>query len=125
MTRAGALGAVFAAVLLTLAPCASGSTGRPAAAPVEIARLVVATPVRARPTSKSRLLARVSAVRPITLQQTSLPVLRHATDAAGAEWLLVRLPGRPPGRVGWIAATNARVTLSPWRVVIDRALRRA
>jgi lipoprotein-anchoring transpeptidase ErfK/SrfK len=125
MIRLGALGAVLAGALLALVPCASASTGLRAAAPVEIARLVVAAPVRARPTSRSPLLARISAVRPITLQQTSLPIVRRATDAAGAGWLLVRLPGRPAGRVGWMAATNARVVRSPWRVVIDRAARRA
>jgi len=37
----------------------------------------------------------------------------------------VRLPGRPAGRVGWVAAANAVVARSPWSVVVDRAARRA
>jgi lipoprotein-anchoring transpeptidase ErfK/SrfK len=125
MSRLGALGAVAAGALLVAAPLASATSSRPSKAPVEIARLVISTPVRARPTTGSRLVTRLSAVRPITLQQTALPVLRRAAGPGGVEWLLVRLPSRPVGRVGWIQSSNANVVSSPWRVVVDRSARRA
>jgi lipoprotein-anchoring transpeptidase ErfK/SrfK len=123
MIRAGVLGAVFAGVVLAVAAPATAGDAAPAATGVEIARLVVSTPVRARPTSQSPLRGRIAAVRPLTGQQTALPVIARATDERGVEWLQVRLPGRPSGRVGWIASVNARLTHSPFRVVVDRAAR--
>lgn len=64
-------------------------------------------------------------MRPITGQQTALPVIAEAPDEHGAIWLRVRLPGRPTGRVGWIAASNAHLVHSSWWVVVDRAAREA
>lgn len=125
MRRAGVLGAVIAGAALALAPLAAGASDHPETVGVEIARLVVTSPVRARPTSRSGLLGRIAAVRPLTLQQTALPVLRRADDGRGGGWLLVRLPGRPAGGVGWIPAANVRVTRSPWRIVINRKTRQA
>jgi len=125
MIRAWAVGAVLAAAL-SLAPGAGAtSPSSPPAGSVEIARIVVATPVRARPTSQSALRGFLSAIRPLTRQQTAVPVVRHALDPHDAEWLLVRLPGRPVGRVGWISATNAVVGRSPWRLVVVRNARQA
>lgn len=125
MRRAAVLGLVASAVALASAPLASGATGGPARTSVEIARLVVSTPVRARPSAHSRLVARLAAVRPITRQQTALPVLRRVRSRVGAEWLLVRLPGRSAGGVGWIRSVNANVARSPWRVVVHLGARRA
>ena len=64
-----------------------------------------------KPTESSTVLARVSARRPITEQRTVLPVLRRKTSN-GHRWLLVRLPGRPNGRTGWIMR---RATVSSGR----------
>jgi len=123
MMRAGVLGPLLAGVALALVPTGSGASSRPRDPGVEIARLVVASPVRARPTSQSRLLGRVAATRPLTRQQTALPVVRRAEDGRGAGWLLVRLPGRPAGRVGWMPAASAVVTRSRWRIVVNRSVR--
>ena len=125
MMRAGVLGAALAGAALALAPLAAGASFRPDTVGVEIARLVVASPVRTHPTSQSSLLGSIAAVRPLTGQQTALPVLRRGNDGHGAGWLLVRLPGRPAGRVGWIPVGNVRVARSPWRVVINRRARQA
>jgi lipoprotein-anchoring transpeptidase ErfK/SrfK len=125
MTRGGVLCAVLAGAALAIAPLAVGATSRPGAEGVEIARVVVASSVRSLPTSDSALRGRIAAIRPLTRQQTALPVVRRAEDRHGAEWLLVRLPGRPAGRVGWLPAANAIVTHSPWWVVVDRSARRA
>jgi lipoprotein-anchoring transpeptidase ErfK/SrfK len=123
MSRAGIVALALAGAVLSLAPTRAEAGIRPASSGVEIARLVIASPVRAQPTSRSTLLGWLAAVRPLTRQQTALPVLRRADDERGDGWLLVRLPGRPAGRVGWIAAATARVERSPWRVVVTRSLR--
>jgi len=125
MIRTGVLGAATAAGALAVAPSAPAAGAAPSAAGVEIARLVVSAPVRARPTSASPLIDRIAAVRPLTGQQTALPVIRQVTDAHEIMWLQVRLPGRPSGRVGWIAAANAQLVHSGWWVVVDRAAREA
>ncbi len=46
------------------------------------------------PIHMTGLIAWVSATRPITGEQTVLPVLAQATDNHGRAWLRVRLPGR-------------------------------
>ena len=123
--RAPVVAAVVALLALLCAGQAAASdpighqTGK-----TQIARLVIATPVRAAPTAASPLRGRLAAVRPVTGQVTALPVLRRLYR--GRElWLHVRLPGRPAGRVGWIAARNVRLVSSRWRVVVERDRRRA
>lgn len=123
MRRGVTLFAALFGALLLLAPLPVGASRGSGTESVEIARLVVATPVRALPTTKSALRGRIAATRPLTQQQTSLPVVRRAEDRHGAEWLLVRLPGRPTGRVGWIPEANTVVKPSPWTVVVNRAAR--
>ena len=126
MNRLGALGAVAAAgALLVVAPLAPAASSGPETAPVEIARLVISTPVRAKPTTNSGFVTRLSAIRPLTRQQTALPIMRRAESPDGVEWLLVRLPGRPVGRAGWIQSANAVVAPSRWRLVVDRKAREA
>jgi lipoprotein-anchoring transpeptidase ErfK/SrfK len=116
--RRACLLAVAAAALLVAAPTAAA----PGAA--HIAKLFVAAPVRAKP-GGGRLVATLAAIRPITSQQTAVPVIGTAKDAKGAEWLKVPLPGRPLGRTGWIPAANATLVPERWRLVVDRARRRA
>jgi lipoprotein-anchoring transpeptidase ErfK/SrfK len=63
-------------------------------------------------------------VRPLTGSPTVLPVLRVAR-AAGRAWLRVRLPQRPNGARGWIAADGTAPGRARWLVVIARSRRRA
>jgi lipoprotein-anchoring transpeptidase ErfK/SrfK len=67
-------------------------------------------------TSKAR---RVLASRPITGEQTALPVLAHSVTAAGVRRLLVMLPGRPNGTRGWIHERGTRRGTTEWRVVVS------
>ena len=120
MTRVLAAAAVAAALLAAPAAHASAESK----GTVEIARLVITSPVRARP-GGGRLLGKLAAVRPLTSQQTAVPVGRHGRDANGNEWLRVPLPGRPLGRSGWIPAANATIIHSHWRIVINRRKREA
>jgi lipoprotein-anchoring transpeptidase ErfK/SrfK len=60
----------------------------------------------------------VSATRPITGEQTVLPAIARATDAHGAAWLSVLLPGRPNSHTGWISARSTTPALTKWRINI-------
>jgi lipoprotein-anchoring transpeptidase ErfK/SrfK len=122
MTRALVLALVGALLIVPASHSASANTSQ---GTVEIARLVITTAVRGGPTSASKLVGKLAAIRPLTSQQTALPVRRHARDAKGNEWLRVPLPGRPLGRTGWIPAANATIVRSHWRLVVDRRKREA
>jgi lipoprotein-anchoring transpeptidase ErfK/SrfK len=80
----------------------------------------VASAPRAGP-AKGRI---VPASRPLTGEQTVLPVLGRATAANGARWLRVLVPGRPNGATGWIAERGTVLTTSSWHVVIKTSSRR-
>jgi len=64
------------------------------------------------------LLAR----RPLTRTRTVLPLLGRA--GRDGEWLHVRLPGRPNGHSGWIAAGRTRAASTPWLIRVALASRR-
>jgi lipoprotein-anchoring transpeptidase ErfK/SrfK len=79
--------------------------------------------VMSEPSQRSRRLVMVSAKRPITEQRTVLPVLAHKTGN-GFRWLLVRLPGRPNGRTGWITRRATVLWRTPWHLVVSTSSRR-
>jgi lipoprotein-anchoring transpeptidase ErfK/SrfK len=80
--------------------------------------------VRSAPVDSSRAIGTVPARRPITGERTKLPVLATATDAGGAEWLRVRLPGRPNGHAGWIQKRATTEAVARWRIVVNVGARR-
>jgi hypothetical protein len=75
------------------------------------------------PQADSPEVAMVSASRPITGEQTTLPVIGRSTDANGATWLHVMLPGRPNGSVGWITQSATHELMTHWHIVVDLAAR--
>lgn len=79
---------------------------------------------RVAPQTGSPEVAVVAAQRPITGEQTTLPVLARSVDAGGAEWLQVMLPGRPDGLTGWITQSGTRGLVTPWRIIVDLSARR-
>jgi lipoprotein-anchoring transpeptidase ErfK/SrfK len=94
-------------------------SGRPAVqATQQLARLNHDTEAFSRPNRGSRPVAMVSATRPITGEQTVLPVIAHATDAHGTTWLSVLLPGRPNSHTGWISARSTTPALTKWQIII-------
>lgn len=112
-----ALAVAFVAALGVAAPA-------DAASPPELQRLAELLGDRAAhtaPRSASREITTVSARRPLTGVRTVLPVIR---SAGGGAWLHVRLPGRPSGRTGWIAAGGTRRTSTEWHIVVRLATRR-
>ena len=77
--------------------------------------------------------ASVGAQRPLTGEQTVLPVLSsvidNSVDHSGQEWLQVRLPGRvlgtkTPPATGWISASNTVITSTSWHLVVELGARR-
>ena len=75
------------------------------------------------PSTRSARLALIPTKRPITDQRTVLPVLGHRTGN-GHRWFLVRLPGRPNGRTGWITRRATVSWRTPWHIVVNTSLRR-
>jgi lipoprotein-anchoring transpeptidase ErfK/SrfK len=86
------------------------------------AKLLRAAVVRDAPAGHR--LGRLAATRPLTGSPTVVPVLR-VRAADGRQWLRVRLPRRPNGAGGWIAADGTLRGRRRWRVVVSRSRRRA
>jgi hypothetical protein len=118
---------------VALAAAGAGAPG--AAAQTEPLSDEVRTTVWAHPVSKAPILARprggarrLSRLHPRTehgFREVYL-VLGRLMDARAAQWLRIRVPGRPNGRVGWVR----RKALGPLRtvdtrLVIDRRRLRA
>src|SRR2546430_1565154 len=94
----------------------------PAAGAQRTAKLQHSVNVRGGPGGK--VVGRIRARRPLTGTPTVVPVVATKA-AAGRTWLRVRLPRRPNGATGWIAADGTIAGEAPWRVVVDRSRRRA
>jgi lipoprotein-anchoring transpeptidase ErfK/SrfK len=112
-----------------LAGAAAGSaSGAPTTARVpgtqQLAVLLTAHGAYRAPNAGSPPTALVPARRPITGEQTTLPVVGRSTGPGGALWLRVMLPGRPDGSTGWIAQRGTRELLTGWHIVVDLAGRR-
>lgn len=120
----------LAVVCLLGIAAASGWAATAAGIPVrvqatqELAVLRTAHAVHRAPAGGSLQVALVPATTPITGEQTTLPVIGHATGTGGVQWLEVMLPGRPDGLTGWIARQGTRKLMTGWRILIDLAARR-
>lgn len=90
----------------------------------ELAVLLTTHAAHKAPEASSPQVAVVPARRPITGEQTTLPVLARKIGAGGTRWLQVMLPGRPNGSTGWIAETSTRASVTPWRLVVNLGARR-
>ncbi|MEA2190206.1 MAG: hypothetical protein QOI73_327 [Solirubrobacteraceae bacterium] len=127
-TRAGAR-AAGVAVVVSVALLNGAAASQAADVPREpqaVAELNETVLVRAEPDFDAEHRGYVAAVRPITKQQTTLPILekRH-TGPDDRLWLLVRTPGRGTRRTGWIPASTTEESEVGWRIYIDRSERRA
>jgi hypothetical protein len=89
-----------------------------------LAALLTMHTAYAKPDKGSKHLGKVLPLRPITAEQTFLPVL--AVDGTG-EWLKVLLPGRPEVRhahTGWIDFQGTVTHSTDWHLVIRTGTRR-
>lgn len=79
-------------------------------------------PIRAQPSTKSRSISRLR-LRTELGNAESYLVLSSFKDRNGIEWLRIRVPGRPNGRLGWVSSnalgalrrTTTSVEVQRWR----------
>jgi lipoprotein-anchoring transpeptidase ErfK/SrfK len=76
------------------------------------------------PAARSPQVAIVPARRPITGEQTTLPVIGQSSAPGRERWLQVMLPGRPDGSTGWILQSATRSLTTGWRILVDLTARR-
>lgn len=119
------LAVVALALLIGSATAAAPSAAAPAVPRTqELAILIAGQTAMSRPDERSERRAWVERRRPITEGRTVLPVLAHRTDARGARWLKVRLPGRPNNSTGWIRKSRTKQSATSWNVTVDLSERR-
>ena len=75
-----------------------------------------------KPGGRSTPVLTLSDKRPITGEQTTLPVIGQ-TSGDGGGWLDVLLPGRPDGHSGWISARGTTETTTPWQITVQLSTR--
>jgi lipoprotein-anchoring transpeptidase ErfK/SrfK len=84
-----------------------------------LAVLLTGHAVHRDPDAQSALTGSVEPRRPITGEQTVLPVVARSTGRNGTHWLKVMLPGRPNSFSGWIASQGTRTAITGWRIVVN------
>lgn len=126
-TPRGTLIAAIAATSLLGAPCVPAGASSPRARAQTSQRLAVLLTghrVHRSASAHSPLLASISEHRPITGEQTVLPIVGRSSARGAAAWLKVRLPGRPNGSTGWIAQQGTRTAWTGWRIRVQLGRRR-
>ncbi len=114
------------------AACLAGTGAGPATAGTptrvqatqELAVLLTAHGAHRAPEAGSQQVALVAARRPITGEQTTLPVIARSIGPGGEVWLDVMLPGRPDGSTGWIAQQSTTPLVTAWRITVELSARR-
>jgi len=116
-----ALLAAFALFAVPWASVASARVGEARGIPPTqaLAGLVTSHVAYAQPSTSATRVGMVQATRPITGEQTVLPVL-----ATNGTWLKVRLPGRPNSHTGWIQSASTVAQTTSWHLVVKTASRR-
>lgn len=122
MSRAAVLGAVALSLGGFTAASASAAGTRTSATQPLVA-LLHDHVVQTRPSPRAPRVGSVSALRPLTGVRTVLPVLGRARSPDGKLWVHVRLPGRPNGHAGWIAASQTRRATTGWRLALKLSAR--
>ena len=90
----------------------------------ELAVLLRAQEALSGPDRHSAPVELVQARRPMTDEQTVLPVIGYGIGADGLSWLHVMLPGRPNGRTGWIRQRTTVQAVTSWHIVVYTSRRR-
>src|SRR6476619_8461692 len=118
-TKRGPAALPSALALLVAMSLGAAAAARGAPAPQqEVARLFSAHTARTAPNMHARKLEIVPALRPLTAERTTLPVLGHKTSPNGRQWLRVLLPGRPNGHTGWIKERATTRAVTRWRILV-------
>lgn len=84
------------------------------------ARVQYAGIIRRNPAKNSRAIGRLRLLTEDGYPEVYL-ALRSYTDMDGVEWTKIRIPGRPNGRVGWVARENlGTFHQTRWQIVVNR-----
>ncbi|MFN8121173.1 MAG: L,D-transpeptidase family protein [Thermoleophilia bacterium] len=135
--RAAAAGAATVALALTGAVATAGAQVPPATtaaaqkpigtAPTDkkafTARVLLPTVGRAAPSSRARVVQRVSPYAPYDNDPQVLLVLETASGPGGP-WYRVLLPVRPNGTSAWVSGAALQVRATPYRVRVRLGVRR-
>jgi lipoprotein-anchoring transpeptidase ErfK/SrfK len=115
-----------AVLLLSVTAGSAAGAGIPVRVPAsqQLAVLISTHAAHLVPEARSRQVALVPARRPITGEETTLPVVGRSIGARGVRWLQVMLPGRPNNSTGWIAEQGTRPLVTGWHIMVDLAARR-
>jgi lipoprotein-anchoring transpeptidase ErfK/SrfK len=108
----------------TAGPAAARGLPSRVQATQQLAVMLTAHRAHQEPEAGSPQRELVAARRPITGEQTTLPVTGSLTGPDGVTWLQVMLPGRPNSSTGWIAQQGTREIVTRWHIVINLAARR-
>ena len=76
------------------------------------------------PRPGARAFATIPAHRPLTNEQTTLPVVKQTSTRRGIRWLKVMLPGRPNSSTGWIHGGGTRDLVTGWHIIVSTSARR-
>jgi lipoprotein-anchoring transpeptidase ErfK/SrfK len=125
---------VSAVVAVLATGCGGGSAASPSTAalpgtttpgtpfvPAHVAKLMLAAPALSTPGGAVKTQLPTS-IRPDGGPTQLLVLGRRRAD--GKSWLRVLLPTRPNGASGWIPRDDARLSQTPWKVVVSLADRR-
>jgi lipoprotein-anchoring transpeptidase ErfK/SrfK len=117
---------VAVAVIVSAVGATSAATAaaRPASGTQQLAVLHQAREAHSLPDSGSAPIQRVSRTRPITGEQTVLPVIAQRSDSHGVAWLKVLLPGRPNSHAGWINSRSTTAEITNWQITVRLSTRR-
>jgi hypothetical protein len=113
----------FFVIAMSLLVTSSASASSVRVSPTQkIATLKITEQVFSAPSVVGTSYGPLQAKRPLTSEKTSVPVLAEITKGK-TQWLKIRVPGRPNGRVGFIKAVGATLSSTPWHLVINRSLK--
>jgi lipoprotein-anchoring transpeptidase ErfK/SrfK len=113
------MGVAVASLAGTAAPGLASAHRSAVPATQRLAVLLTGHAVHRDPGAESALVGSVEPRRPITGEQTVLPVVGRSTGRDGVHWLKVMLPGRPNSSSGWIASQGTRSAMTGWRIVVN------
>jgi lipoprotein-anchoring transpeptidase ErfK/SrfK len=87
---------------------------------INVAQLLV----RTTPSAGSPVLAKLSEFRPQDYRPRYVLAIGTKKGKLGkVAWYKITVPGRPNGRVGWVAASQVSIRPMPWQVVVFRGSR--
>lgn len=119
---------LLAAVLAATAVPAVAQAGEPGTTSVlsnertstRSAKVVYVGVIRKKPSKTAHVIGRLRQVTEDGYPEVYL-LLRSYTDMSGTEWTQIRVPGRPNGRVGWVARENlGAFHHTRWQIVVNR-----